>query len=476
MFRLFIKDNYDFMKRWDYTKNITLNAKLDTLTSGSSRKAWFVCGNGHEYERQIGSEFSKSSCKYCKSLAFVVPEVVDIFTENNNGTAWDFGSKGDEVVELRCQKHGVFKRTAKYIVKTKINGGLPCLECNAESARKGIENGDRAKPTENNLVEKCPQLIPLWSDKNNASMDTFSYGSDEKVWWKCLDKSYHPDYKQSIYQKARMGTGCPCCSGRNLVKEDSFASVYPDYVKLWSDKNLKTPYEYTTHSNAKVWFKCENGLHSDYQQTVNNKSHGKMCMKCGVERSRASSLKPKGKNNTIGSKRPSLIPYWSDNNEKTIYEYNYGTDQFVWWKCENGIHEDYKQKSSNKVFKGYRCPKCKYSRGEKLVSDTLDTMDIEYITEYIFLDLHSVNSGTLRFDFYIPSLKTCIEYDGIQHFEPVGFFGGKTTYELQVKNDELKDDYCMNNDIKLIRIPYFLSDEDVYIEIANQIKKMDVLI
>lgn len=461
---LLVIDDSEFMKRWNYDKNIELNVEIGVLKSDSSKKAWFTCENGHDYERAVSSEFNKSSCRYCKSLAFVVPEVVSMFTENNNGTAWEFGSKGDEVIELRCEKHGVFKRVAKYITKTKLRGGSPCKNCGAE-LRKLSEKENT--PTQNNLAEKNPQLKNLWSDKNDMDMNNFSYGSDSKVWWKCLEKNYHPDYKQSIYQKARMGAGCPYCSGRKLVKEDSFASVYPEYVKLWSDKNSKTPYEYTRQSNKKVWFKCENGLHEDYEQTVNNKSHGKMCVDCGVERSRESSLKPKHSNNTIGSRKPQLIPYWSDKNEKTIYEHNYGTDQYLWWKCENGKHDDYLQKSSNKVFKGYRCPKCNYSRGEKTVGDILSHNGIEYFTEHMFSNLRSVNNGVLRFDFYIPSLNICIEYDGIQHFEPVDFFGGEKAYKLQMMNDELKGKYCMNNNIELIRIPYSLSDEDIRVAIEG---------
>ena len=70
---------------------------------------------------------------------------------------------------------------------------------------------------------------------------------------------------------------------------------------------------------------------------------------------------------------------------------------------------------------------------------------------------------TLPFDFYIPDLNICIEYDGEQHFEPVDF-GGKgkeyaeKRFKAQQKRDNIKTEYCKNNNIKLIRIPYWEFD------------------
>ena len=49
----------------------------------------------------------------------------------------------------------------------------------------------------------------------------------------------------------------------------------------------------------------------------------------------------------------------------------------------------------------------------------------------------------------------CIEFDGSQHFYP---FDDSEYYKnefvkLQL-NDKIKNEYCLNNNIKLIRIPY----------------------
>ena len=65
----------------------------------------------------------------------------------------------------------------------------------------------------------------------------------------------------------------------------------------------------------------------------------------------------------------------------------------------------------------------------------------------------------LPFDFYLPDYNVCIEYDGIQHFEPVDF-GGKgqewacQQFESLKLRDDIKNAYCAANNIPLCRIKY----------------------
>jgi hypothetical protein len=58
----------------------------------------------------------------------------------------------------------------------------------------------------------------------------------------------------------------------------------------------------------------------------------------------------------------------------------------------------------------------------------------------------------LRFDFYLPEQNTLIEYDGEQHFVKRGKYG--EGYENYQRNDKIKNQYCKDNNIKLIRIHY----------------------
>lgn len=100
------------------------------------------------------------------------------------------------------------------------------------------------------------------------------------------------------------------------------------------------------------------------------------------------------------------------------------------------------------------------SRGERLIENYLKKIHCDYRTQYI--DLRCKDKRALPFDFAIfsdDSLFGLIEFDGIQHFEPVDRFGGFEGFEKTLYHDKLKTSFCNNNNIPLLRIPYFLEDE-----------------
>lgn len=67
----------------------------------------------------------------------------------------------------------------------------------------------------------------------------------------------------------------------------------------------------------------------------------------------------------------------------------------------------------------------------------------------------------LPFDFYIPEQNILIEYDGQHHFEPIKGWGGEEKFKLTQENDQIKNKYCEEKNIKLLRIPYTDSKEDI---------------
>ena len=75
----------------------------------------------------------------------------------------------------------------------------------------------------------------------------------------------------------------------------------------------------------------------------------------------------------------------------------------------------------------------------------------------------------LPFDFYLPELNICIEFDGKQHYTPIKFFGGDDNYKKQKIRDNIKNEYCIKNNIKLFRIKYDENIEEKINEILNEI-------
>ena len=102
------------------------------------------------------------------------------------------------------------------------------------------------------------------------------------------------------------------------------------------------------------------------------------------------------------------------------------------------------------------------SNGEKIIEHILKNNHVDYIKQYSFSECR--NTYKLKFDFAIfdrNELKCLIEYDGLQHYRPIEFFGGQSAFEKARARDEIKDKYCKQNNILLIRIPYYYSSEEI---------------
>lgn len=123
-------------------------------------------------------------------------------------------------------------------------------------------------------------------------------------------------------------------------------------------------------------------------------------------------------------------------------------------QCPNG-HKPYEVLLCN-FRQDRRCPLCNESHGERKVRQYLELHDIEFIPQHRFKDCK--DKDYLPFDFYIPSMNTCIEFDGELHFEPIERFGGEERFKTYKLHDEIKNTYCKQQKIRLIRIPYWEID------------------
>lgn len=93
------------------------------------------------------------------------------------------------------------------------------------------------------------------------------------------------------------------------------------------------------------------------------------------------------------------------------------------------------------------------SIGEKNILSILTDNNIDYISQYTFTDLPKS-----RFDFAILNNQTIIrliEYDGEQHYKDIPAWGG---LKLQQQRDKVKNEYAIDHNIPLIRIPYWERD------------------
>ena len=95
------------------------------------------------------------------------------------------------------------------------------------------------------------------------------------------------------------------------------------------------------------------------------------------------------------------------------------------------------------------------SFGESKIKDILHKNNIDFIQEWLCKDLVFSDSGyQARFDFYVNN-SYIIEYDGIQHFiQGSGKYDNPQKFRITQNHDKIKNQYCFENNIPIIRIPY----------------------
>lgn len=119
--------------------------------------------------------------------------------------------------------------------------------------------------------------------------------------------------------------------------------------------------------------------------------------------------------------------------------------------------------------RGMGCPKCKTSKGEIFIMDYLDNINIQYVYQKKFE--RCIYKSKLPFDFYIPSINLIVEYDGYQHFYPIEKWGGDEEFKLRQLKDEIKNNYCIKNKIRIERISF---EEDIKKRLEFIIEKYSI--
>lgn len=102
-----------------------------------------------------------------------------------------------------------------------------------------------------------------------------------------------------------------------------------------------------------------------------------------------------------------------------------------------------------------KCPDKLTSIGEKRIREWLEKNSINFVQEYRIPECK--NKSTLPFDFAIlEEREICflIEYQGIQHYEPRGGWSTPEQVVLIQERDKIKKDFCVEQEIPLLVIPY----------------------
>ena len=148
-----------------------------------------------------------------------------------------------------------------------------------------------------------------------------------------------------------------------------------------------------------------------------------------------------------------------------------GNNSFYWLikckKCGRFYKEVPAQVVSDTRYRGKNPCQCWqwFSKGELKIARLLEENNISYSRQVKMPGCNSLSENPLKFDFQVSNY--LIEYDGEQHFIPQSFGDTKISAELKLEttqlHDKIKNEYCKEHNIPLIRIPY-THYEDLKIE------------
>jgi predicted nucleic acid-binding Zn-ribbon protein len=243
--------------------------------------------------------------------------------------------------------------------------------------------------------------------------------------------------------------GCKKCQKRKKNRKvNSRSKTHETYIEevvtIWGDK-ITILSQYDT-GEKKIEAKC-NLCENKWKTSARNIIRGHGCPKCSHKTTMSFVRKDHG----VFSKEIEKI---YDGKITLLSKYTIGNNQ-IECKC-NLCGNRWRPKAQSLIRRG--CPKCNLSKGEMLIENILKELKLDFRIQYIIDGLKTDKKGTPKFDFAIfreGYITDIVEYDGYHHFHEVKNWGGEKRLLQQKEIDDFKNQYCLKNNIKIHRIPYF---------------------
>lgn len=389
--------------------------------SNTSEKTEFKCNVcGDTWSTTIHSVLCGSGCPKCSGRKRLTKDDVESkIKEIHNGTIEPISDYkgGASKMKFHCNVCGTeWETTANSVMM-----GHGCPTCASKrranfSRMSKQEVQSRIKDVSNGTIELIGDYI------NSHSITQFRCLKCGNVW----ETSVSPILD---------GHGCPKCYHNSIRRDES--EVIKS-IQDCTDGKISMIGKLDT-VGKKTTFRC-NVCGFEWESTPINILRGRGCPKCfGKFRTEeeVQDLIDKKHNGTI-----KMIGDYTNVSSPTTFKCT---------KCGN----EWEAIPSSLIYR-YGCPRCACSKGEDRISYWLDNnwSKDDWESQKKFKDLKGVGGGYLSYDFYIPSKNLCIEFQGGQHFKPIKHFGGEKRFSNQQEHDRRKRQYCIDNNICLLEIPY----------------------
>jgi hypothetical protein len=229
-------------------------------------------------------------------------------------------------------------------------------------------------------------------------------------------------------------------------------------ISRWDfDRNKGlTPKDVPARTPRKVWWKCDVESDHRYKAAIYNiaiLNHGCSC--CSGHQVVNS--------NCLLTTHPELSEEWDweRNGDFKPTNVSAGSGIKVWWKCSKEKTHYWHASIGSRTSRNRGCPCCRKSKGENKIKYFLDSKQIPYSEEYKIPKCKNILP--LPFDFAIFNeegfLIGLIEYQGIQHYEPIDAWKGSEGLRKIQLRDAIKKKFCHENNIRFLEIKYDQCDQ-----------------
>lgn len=526
----------DLAKEWNYEKNGDLKPK--DVSCGSNKKVWWklpydvpddypvehLRGKHFDFEwiAVISDRKNNHDCPYLSGNAVWTgfndlktrnPELAAQWhptkngklkptqvTANSHKKVWwllSYDVPMDYPIEHLRGKHFNFEWQA--IIKNR-NNGIGCIYLSGKSVWKGF----------NDLQTVNPELAQQWHTAKNRNLKPtqVTSNSHRKVWW-ILSYDIPGDYPiehlrgkhfdfewESTIAHRNNGRDCPYLNGKAVWPGfNDIATINPELAAQWhpvKNGNLK-PTKVTIGSKKKVWWILPYDVPDDYPIEHLRGKHFDFEWKASAnERNYNGCPYFSGKAtwegfNDLQTVNPTLAKEWHPTKNRGLKstQVTVNSNRKVWWLLSYEDHKTGKyfnfewQATVYSRNQGVGCPYLTIYKGEEYIKQYLEKNNISFNVQQRFSDLRGTGDGQLSYDFSMPDKKygyILIEYNGIQHYESVEYWGGEAALKKQKEHDKRKRDYTKKHGYKLITVKYtYDTYESVEEYLDKELKKLGVI-
>ena len=396
--------------KYDYSKIHYVNSKT---------KVCIICPEHGEFWQEASGHLIRQGCPKCSGNYIPTTEEWVASARKVHGDKYDY-SKVEYVnnhtkVCIICPKHGEFWQTPSAHLQ-----GQGCPKCANEA------NGGRKRLSILAFIKKANEKHGDKYDYSKVKYD----GAHTKV---CIICPEHGEFWQTPNEHKK-GCGCPTCGVENRSeKQTSTKEVFIKKArKVHGNKYDYSKVDYV-NNHTKVCIICPK--HGEFEQSPNGHLKGSGCPNCSFK-------------DTGDRCRSSLDEFIKKARKLHGNKYDYSNVNYVNNRTKVCIvcpdHGEFWQ-PPNDHLRGRSCPKCNLSHLERSVMNYLDEKKITYDYQKHFKWL-----GRQSLDFYLPDYNVGVECQGIQHFEPVDYFGGDKGFKKVLERDKRKKSLCEKHGVKLL--------------------------